>query len=218
MAEWVCTYPVTQREITLNCGLVCKSDDKPTHRCAAGHPPAYWDPPDVARRRYDERTGTTRHTVPASDAPVAAAPDIALAPSAPSPAPSAPPATRQRLPPERHSITKCFRLAYTHRDGTPDTMRLYVTVGLYDDGRPGEVFIKIDRMGTLAHGALDATATMISLLLQYGVPLPVVTGKLRHTRYEPAGFTKDAEFPSCTSALDLVAQWLDKRFGASSEA
>jgi ribonucleoside-diphosphate reductase alpha chain len=92
-------------------------------------------------------------------------------------------------------------------------MSFYLTAGLFEDGAVGELFVKADRMGALAHGALDATAIMISLLLQYGVPLEVVTSKLRYTRYDPSGFTGDEEFRTCTSALDLVAQWLDKRFG-----
>jgi ribonucleoside-diphosphate reductase alpha chain len=125
---------------------------------------------------------------------------------------------RTRLPVERQSITRTFRIRYKHKDGTDDIMHIYITAGAFSDGRPGEVFIKADRMGTMARGALDATATMISLLLQYGVPLEVVTGKLRNTRYEPAGFTGDDEFKTCTSVLDLVAQWLDKRFGETAGA
>lgn len=91
-------------------------------------------------------------------------------------------------------------------------MRLYFTVSTYADGRPGELFLKADRTGTLASGVLDAVATTVSMLLQYGVPLDEITSKLRHTRYEPAGFTGDAEFPRCTSPLDLLAQWLERKF------
>lgn len=124
---------------------------------------------------------------------------------------------RTRLPVEREGPTRTFRIRYKHKDGTDDVMHIYLTANRFPDGRPGEIFIKADRMGTMARGALDATATMMSLLLQYGVPLEVVTGKLRNTRYEPAGFTGDDEFKTCTSVLDLVAQWLDKRFGSSKE-
>jgi len=120
---------------------------------------------------------------------------------------------RRRMPSERLGTTRKFQLRHAHKDGTIDVMQLYLTAGLFEDGTLGEIFIRADRTGTMARGALDTAATMISLLLQYGVPLEVVTEKLRHTRYEPAGFTGDGEFPSCTSALDLVAQWLGKRFG-----
>lgn len=120
---------------------------------------------------------------------------------------------RRHLTAERKAVTRVFRLKYKHKDGSDDVMHLYLTAGLFEDGSLGELFIKADRMGTMARGALDATATMISLMLQYGIPLEVVTSKLRHTRYEPAGWTGDQEFHSCTSALDLVAQWIEKRFG-----
>lgn len=98
------------------------------------------------------------------------------------------------------------------RESEPSEMRLYFTVSTYADGRPGEIFVKADRTGTLASGALDAAATMVSMLLQYGVPLGEIISKLRHTRYEPAGFTGDQEFPRCTSPLDLLAQWLQRKF------
>lgn len=117
------------------------------------------------------------------------------------------------MPPERRGLTRKFTLHYKHKDGTDDVMSLYLTAGLFEDGTLGEVFIKADRMGTMARGALDATAVMISLLLQYQIPLEVVIDKLRHTRFEPAGWTGDPEFKLCTSTLDLVAQWLEKRFG-----
>lgn len=98
------------------------------------------------------------------------------------------------------------------RDADPPDMRLYFTVSTYADGRPGEIFVKADRTGTLASGALDAVATLFSMLLQYGVPLDEIASKLRYTRYAPAGFTGDAEFPRCTSPLDLLAQWLQRKF------
>jgi ribonucleoside-diphosphate reductase alpha chain len=120
--------------------------------------------------------------------------------------------TRDRLPAERKSITRVFRLAYTHKDGTSDVMGFYFTVGMYDDGRPGEIFIKADKTGTLASGALDAVGMMMSMMLQYGVPIADILPKLRGIRFTPNGFTKDPEIPSCSSALDLLAQWLAKRF------
>jgi ribonucleoside-diphosphate reductase alpha chain len=120
---------------------------------------------------------------------------------------------RSRMPVERKSITRVFRIRYKHKDGSDDIMHIYLTAGLFEDGSLGELFIKADRMGTMARGALDAVAVMISLLLQYGVPVSVVVDKLRHTRYEPSGFTGDEEFKTCTSVLDLVSQWIAKRFG-----
>jgi ribonucleoside-diphosphate reductase alpha chain len=123
---------------------------------------------------------------------------------------------RERPSPSRAGTTRSFKLT-RDRAGTPELVRFYFTVNTYPDGRPCEVFVKGDKMGSLTSGALDACSMMVSLLLQYGVPLEVVTSKLRHMRFEPEGFTRDAEFPSCSSPLDLLAQWLEKRFGEKEE-
>lgn len=93
---------------------------------------------------------------------------------------------------------------------TVERMKLYFTTNAYEDGRAGEVFVKADRAGSLAMGALDAVATMMSIGLQYGIPLEVFLEKLRHTRFEPDGITRDQEFPTASSPLDLLAQWLTK--------
>lgn len=129
-------------------------------------------------------------------------------------APQVTTARRERLPPERASYTKTFRLRYSHKDGSTDVMKFYFTAGLYDDGRVGEVFVRADKVGTLAGGVLDAVAIYLSMLLQTGVPLPEVIGKIKGTRFPPAGFTGDADVPNCTSPLDLLARWLEKRFVA----
>lgn len=119
---------------------------------------------------------------------------------------------RERLPVERKAITQEYSLAYTHKDGTPAIMKFYFTVGMYEDNRPGEVFIKADQTGTLASGALDTVAIMMSIMLQYGIPLHVLTNKLKGTRFPPSGFTKNPMIPSCTSPLDLFARWLEAKF------
>jgi|WetSurMetagenome_2_1015567.scaffolds.fasta_scaffold670068_2 hypothetical protein len=116
------------------------------------------------------------------------------------------------MPSERASFTRVFRLAYQHSDGRPDIMSFYFTAGLLDDGRVGEVFIKADKTGSLASGALEAVGILLSMLLQHGVPLEDILLKLRHTRYPPSGFTKDPTLPSCSSPLDLLAQWLGQKF------
>lgn len=120
--------------------------------------------------------------------------------------------TREHLPSVRSSVTRVFRLAYSHSDGRPDIMQFYFTVGIYDDGRPGEVFIKADKVGSLASGTLEAVGILLSMLLQNGVPLDQILPKLRHTKYPPDGFTKDPNLPSCSSPLDLLAQWLAQKF------
>lgn len=124
---------------------------------------------------------------------------------------------RDRLPSERQGLTRTFRLKYIHKDGTADEMHLYFRSGCYPDGQLGEVFITVDKVGTLASGSLDASATMISMLLQYGVPLEEITKKLRHSRFTPNGFTGDSEIPSCSSPLDLLAQWLNLKYAKKDE-
>ena len=128
------------------------------------------------------------------------------------------PLQRKRLPEERWGLTHVFRLAYVHKDGTPDLMQFYFRTGCYEDGTLGEVFITADKGGTLARGALDAVATMISMQLQYGVPLEAITEKLRHTRFPPSGSTGgDADIKMCSSPLDLLAQWLNLKYGKKPE-
>lgn len=124
---------------------------------------------------------------------------------------------RRRLPDDRASITRKFKLRYKHKDGTDDVMRIYLTAGMYEDGRLGELFIRCDRLGTMARGVLDALAIMISTMLQHDIPLGVIVEKLRFMRFEPAGLTGDPEFPMCTSVVDLIARWIEKRFMARSE-
>lgn len=119
---------------------------------------------------------------------------------------------RKALPAERPSLVRRFELAYQHKNGDMDTMKFYFVVGMYADGTPAEVFVKADKTGTLAAGALDACAIMMSIALQHGIPLRALTEKLRGTRFGPSGFTKDPEIPSCTSPFDLLAQWLEKKF------
>ena len=113
---------------------------------------------------------------------------------------------RRRLPETRASVTRRLRLG-------PDAMTAHV--GLYDDGSPGEVFLYYDKPGGLERGYLDALACSISIGLQHGVPLETYTAKLRGMRFGQGGFTGDPEFHSCTSMLDLLAQWLESRFATT---
>jgi len=123
---------------------------------------------------------------------------------------------RERLPVERPSITRSFSVPYIDEEKMPQRFGFYVIAGLYDDNRLAEIFIysnrKNDQLSGLLAGSLDTVATMISIGLQYGVPLATFTAKLRHNSFGPAGFTGDRQFHSCTSIFDLVAQWLDTTF------
>jgi len=110
---------------------------------------------------------------------------------------------RRRLPDERPSITHKFSIA--GHEG-------YLTVGMFEDGTPGEIFIVMAKEGTIVSGLMDAFATAISMTLQYGVPLRVLADKFSHTRFEPSGFTGNKQIPIAKSVLDYIFRWLAMKF------
>jgi len=110
---------------------------------------------------------------------------------------------RRRLPDERKSITHKFDIA--GHEG-------YITVGMYEDGQPGEIFITMSKEGSTISGLMDSFATAISMALQYGVPLTVLVGKFSHTRFEPSGFTKNPDIPMAKSIMDYIFRWLAGKF------
>ncbi len=115
----------------------------------------------------------------------------------------APSPYRRKLPDERRSITHKFSIS--GHEG-------YVTVGLYDDGKPGEIFIVMSKEGSTISGLMDSFATAISLTLQYGVPLEALVDKFTHMRFEPSGFTKNPEIPMAKSLVDYIFKWLGSKF------
>ena len=88
----------------------------------------------------------------------------------------------------------------------------YLTVGLYEDGSPGEIFIRTQRQGSTMDGVLDSFATAISLALQYGVPLETLVDKFTMTRFEPSGLTKNEEIRFVTSIMDYIFKWMQLYF------
>jgi ribonucleoside-diphosphate reductase alpha chain len=110
---------------------------------------------------------------------------------------------RRKLPDERQALTHKFSI--NGHEG-------YITVGLYDDGQPGEIFLTMAKEGSTISGLMDAFATSISLTLQYGVPLKALVDKFSHMRYEPSGFTKNPEIPIAKSITDYIFRWLASRF------
>ncbi len=110
---------------------------------------------------------------------------------------------RRRLPAERSAITHKFDI--NGHEG-------YITVGLYPDGQPGEIFLKMAKEGSTVSGLMDTLATMTSLALQYGVPLRDLVNKFAHVRFEPAGFTANQEIPIAKSIVDYIFRWLGSRF------
>jgi ribonucleoside-diphosphate reductase alpha chain len=110
---------------------------------------------------------------------------------------------RRRLPDERQATTHKFSIA--GHEG-------YITVGMYEDGQPGEVFIVMSKVGSTISGVMDGFATAISLSLQYGVPLKILADKFSHSRFEPSGFTNNPQIPIAKSIMDYIFRWLALKF------
>ena len=115
---------------------------------------------------------------------------------------------RRRLPDEREAITHHFSIA--DHDG-------YITVGKYEDGSPGEVFMKMAKQGSTVAGLMDSLAICMSLALQHGVPLQVMADKLSHMRFEPSGFTGNPQIPMAKSIVDYLVRWLGAKFLSEDE-
>ena len=122
---------------------------------------------------------------------VAAAPDVEYR------------AMRRKLPDERKAVTHKFDIA--GHEG-------YLTVGLYEDGMPGELFVTMAKEGSTISGLMDAFATQTSYALQFGVPLKFMVDKFSHMRFEPSGFTKNREIPIAKSIVDYIFRWMASHF------
>jgi len=110
---------------------------------------------------------------------------------------------RRRLPDERKAITHKFQVG---------TFKGYVTVGLYDDGTPGELFVAMAKEGSVISGLADAFATSVSIGLQYGVPLQVLVNKFVHMRFEPSGYTNNPNIRIAKSLVDYIFRWMAMKF------
>jgi ribonucleoside-diphosphate reductase alpha chain len=110
---------------------------------------------------------------------------------------------RRRLPDTRNAITHKFDVA--GHEG-------YLTVGLYEDGQPGEVFITMAKEGSTIGGLMDAIATLVSVSLQYGVGVDSLVRKFEHVRFEPSGMTRNADIPFAKSLVDYIFRWLAMEF------
>jgi len=152
-------------------------------------------PLSAAGKKEDEKT-------------VAAAPAQAPAqPAAPGPEQqelfSGARARREKLPSERKSITHKFSVG--GHEG-------YITVGMYDDGKPGEIFIKMAKEGSTLSGIMDAFALSVSISLQYGVPLRALVDKFVNSRFEPSGYTGNPKIRYAKSVVDYLGRWLGGKF------
>jgi ribonucleoside-diphosphate reductase alpha chain len=136
-----------------------------------------------------------------ASAPAAAVATAPVSREVPAPAEAQP--VRRRLPADCRSIRHKFDVA--GHEG-------YIHVGFYDDGSPGEIFIKMAKEGSTISGLMDTIATLTSMSLQYGVPLDALVSKFSHVRFEPSGFTKNPEIPYAKSLTDYIFRFLGVRF------
>jgi ribonucleoside-diphosphate reductase alpha chain len=146
---------------------------------------------DNSKRSQPLMTGKKKDKEVEAAAPIAA------------PTPAEPKPYRRRLPAERTAITHKFDIS--GHEG-------YITVGLYPDGQPGEIFLKMAKEGSTISGLMDSFATTVSVALQYGVPLHDLVHKFAHVRFEPSGFTANPEIPIAKSVVDYIFRWLGSRF------
>src|ERR1700761_3763410 len=114
-----------------------------------------------------------------------------------------PAANRHRLPDVRVGLTHHFSIA--GHEG-------YLTVGLYPNGQPGEIFIRMAKEGSTIAGLMGCFGTVVSVSLQHGVPLKVLYDKLSHTRFEPSGWTGNEELRYAKSIMDYLFRWMELRF------
>jgi ribonucleoside-diphosphate reductase alpha chain len=116
---------------------------------------------------------------------------------------------RRKLPDERASITHKFSIG--GHEG-------YITVGIYEDGTPGEIFVTMAKEGSTISGLMDSFATSVSYCLQYGVPLKFLVDKFAHVRFEPSGWTGNPKIPYAKSIPDYIFRWLALRFLGAEDA
>lgn len=120
--------------------------------------------------------------------------------------------TRKRMPDERQSITHKFRIRGTDDEGNPTDYKGYLTVGFFEDGEVGEIFIKMDKQGSKTSGFVDAWAISVSMLLQTGTSLEELCGKFRNIAFEPAGQTDNPNIRFARSPIDYIARYLGYKF------
>ncbi len=122
-------------------------------------------------------------------------------------------AERRRLPNDRSGDTHKFEIRGKPISENDDGIREgYLTVNVYDDGTPGEIFIRMAKMGSLESGFIDAWAVAVSILLQTGTTIDIICAKFRGAQFEPAGRTSNKAIPFARSIIDYIARWLEIKF------
>jgi len=155
--------------------------------------------PLSAAGKKEEEKATAPAPAPALIPPPATTPDA----ETPQQQDLFPGAKRRKLPAERNSITHKFSVG--GHEG-------YITVGMYEDGQPGEIFIKMAKEGSTLSGIMDAFALSVSISLQYGVPLRALVDKFVNSRFEPSGYTGNSKIRYAKSVVDYIGRWLGGKF------
>ena len=112
---------------------------------------------------------------------------------------------RKRLPDTRDSITHRVKISTPSGDLT-----LFIIVGFYEDGTPGELFINMGKAGSTMNGLLDTIGIICSYALQYGVPLDALAKRLQDISFEPSGQTDNPNIPECSSVIDYIFRWMEQ--------
>jgi ribonucleoside-diphosphate reductase alpha chain len=122
-------------------------------------------------------------------------------------------AVRRRLPADREAFTHAFEI-HTKNPETEEleTIDGYLTIGLYDDGCPGEIFVRMSKMGSQVSGFADAWAISVSMLLQTGTSIDIICDKFRGAKFEPSGRTDNNAIRFAQSPIDYIARWLEIKF------
>ncbi|MCC5830677.1 MAG: hypothetical protein JJU36_14620 [Phycisphaeraceae bacterium] len=116
---------------------------------------------------------------------------------------------RHSLPVTRHSVTHKFQIG--GQEG-------YLTIGLFEDGRPGEIFVKIAKEGSTLSGLLQAFCRAFSLALQFGLSLEEATRRFKGMRFEPMGPTSNPSIPKASSIIDYIARYIEQEFVTTAQA
>lgn len=122
---------------------------------------------------------------------------------------------REKLPDVRPGVTHHFTIIAAHPDGGVQEIDGYIQTGIYDDGRLGEIFMRVGKTGTAEAAVMyEQWAIAASMALQYGVPVDAFFGKFLGTNFEPSGATTNKTIPRVTSVLDYVSRWVLSRYGS----
>ena len=187
-------YQDDRRNAAVHFRAISKTINVPTEASPDEIQQAYVDAWRLGTKAVSIYRDGSKRTQPLNTARDAVTEAVAAVPSGP---------VRHRLPDERQAITHKFDIA--GHEG-------YITVGLFEDGAPGEIFLVMAKEGSTISGFADAFAQAVSYALQYGVPLQALVDKFSHVRFEPSGLTKNPDIRLAKSIVDYIFRWMATKF------